>query len=182
MSTKRNHLTRRATTIISAIAAASLMFLSLHPAAGAAIKASVVAVKSGDVRATITMPIATASGARRIPLTVDFAIAPGWHIYGHPLPQEYQPTTVTFDKTLVAAQSLRFPKPKPVEFKTLGQTLPVYEGDFRVPGVVVLKRNLAAGTHQLTGKLSFQECNDMVCKMPTTVSFALPITVRTASH
>ncbi|MGH7917157.1 MAG: protein-disulfide reductase DsbD domain-containing protein [Candidatus Binataceae bacterium] len=154
----------------------------MNAPARAATKASAVTVKSGDVRATITMPIATASAGQRLPLSVEFAIAPGWHIYGRPLPQDYQPTTIKFDETLVAAQSLRFPKPKPVDFKTLGQTLPVYEGDFSVPGVVVLKRNLTAGAHQLTGKLSFQECNDMECKMPRTVSFALPITVRTAAR
>jgi DsbC/DsbD-like thiol-disulfide interchange protein len=182
---KPTDLHRRAANLCGAILLGAIFTIACASAgttARAATKASAVSVKSGDVQATITLPVGTAVGGQKLPLRINFAIAPGWHIYGRPLPQDYQPTTIEFDKTLLASQSIDFPKPTPVNFKVLGQTLPVYEGNFKVPGSLVLKRDISPGEHKLAGTLSFQECNDQVCKMPRTVHFELPITVMASSR
>src|SRR5260370_36869482 len=108
---------------------------------------------------------------------VAFRVAPGWHVYGEPLPTGYSPTSIKFDDDLVASQSLNFPKPTPVNFKLLGETLPVYQGIFKAVGDVLLNNKIAAGDHKLAGTLSFQECNDSICKLPQTVHFEIPLKV-----
>jgi hypothetical protein len=103
------------------------------------------------------------------------------HIYGEPLPPDYTVTKVTFDNDLVGMQSINFPKPKALKFPALNQTFPVYEGNFQATGDVQLNPHLTAGDHDLTGTIQFQECNDLECKMPQSLRFALPIQIKDAS-
>jgi len=132
-------------------------------------------VDAGEVKARITLSDARALSGQRVSVIINFDIAPGWHIYGKPLPEEYTPTTVTFDKDLLSGQNLDFPKPTPVKFELLGETLPVYQGRFKAVGDILLREKLMPGEHQLSGTLSFQECNDNLCKMPQQVHFEIPL-------
>ena len=132
---------------------------------------------ANDVDARIVLSNSRASGGQRLGVVVDFDVAPGWHIYGKPLPEEYTPTTVTFDPDLLAAQKLDFPKAKPVKFELLDETLPVYQGHFEAAGDIVLRRQLKPGEHRLGGTLSFQECNDSLCKEPQQVRFDIPLQI-----
>jgi DsbC/DsbD-like thiol-disulfide interchange protein len=108
---------------------------------------------------------------------VNFKVSPGWHIYGEPLPAGYSPTAVKFDDDLVASQALEFPQPTPVKFELLAETLPVYQGEFRATGYILLKQKLSPGEQKLTGTLNFQECNDKICKLPQSVHFQIPIRI-----
>jgi len=134
-------------------------------------------VAAEDVRATIILSDNRSFGGQRLGTAVDFVVGPGWHIYGEPLPTDYTPTSVRFDDTLVASQSLTFPKPKPVKFDLLGEVLPVYEGKFKAGGYILLKQKLPAGQHKLAGTINFQECNDNICKLPQSARFEIPITI-----
>jgi DsbC/DsbD-like thiol-disulfide interchange protein len=136
-----------------------------------------VVVKADDVTARVILSDARSFSGHQLGLAVDFDVAPGWHIYGNPVPQEYTPTSVKLDDDLVSAQSLNFPKPTPVKFELLGETLPVYQGAFKTAGSVLLKQKLSPGDHKLAGTVSFQECNDSLCKIPRTVRFELPIRI-----
>ena len=136
-------------------------------------------VTAQDVQAKVTLSDVRGFGGQRLGVLVDFSVAPGWHVYGEPLPTGYSPTSIKFDDDLVASQSLNFPKPTPVHFELLGETLPVYQGSFKALGDVLLKNKIAAGDHKLAGTLSFQECNDSICKLPQTVHFEIPIKVDT---
>jgi peroxiredoxin len=136
-----------------------------------------VTVNVEDVRATIILSDKRGFGGQRLGTRVDFKVAPGWHIYGKPLPEGYTPTSVEFDQSLVASQALRLPKPKPVKFELLGEALPVYEGEFKGEGYIVLNQKLAAGEQKLTGTINFQECNDNICKLPQSVHFEIPIKI-----
>jgi DsbC/DsbD-like thiol-disulfide interchange protein len=139
-----------------------------------------VVVDANEVRARIALSEARALSGQRVGVIIDFDIAPGWHVYGKPLPEEYTPTTVTFDKDLLSAQKLDFPQPKPVKFELLDETLPVYQGHFKVVGDILLRQKLSPGEHRLGGTLSFQECNDNLCKMPRQVRFELPLRIESA--
>jgi DsbC/DsbD-like thiol-disulfide interchange protein len=130
-----------------------------------------------DVRATIIVSDKRVFGGQRLGFVVNFKIAPGWHIYGEPLPEGYTPTSVKFDNALVASQSLTLPKPKPVKFELLGEVLPVYEGEFKGEGYILLKQKLPAGEQKLSGTINFQECNDSICKIPQSARFELPIKI-----
>jgi hypothetical protein len=136
-----------------------------------------VVVKAGEVKANIVLSDVRAFSGQLLGIAADFDIAPGWHVYGKPLPEEYTPTAVTFDSDLVSRQNLDFPKATPVKFELLGQTLPVYQGRFKAVGDILLRQKLTPGEHQLRGTLSFQECNDNLCKIPQQVRFELPLRI-----
>ena len=147
------------------------------PADTAGVRASETRLDLQDVTATVVMPQAQVTPGQPIPVAIDFEVAPGWHIYGAPLPEDYTPTTVKFDPGIVAKQAIDFPKPEQVNFKLIGETLPVYTGKFKANGAIWLKPGLAVGNHKLPGTISFQECNNVECKPPQRARFEIPITV-----
>lgn len=138
-----------------------------------------VDVKADDVTAAIRLAHATVPPGGKLAIAVHFTVAPGWHIYGAPLPpgEDLTPTSIGFDDQLAARQSIVMPKPIPLRFEALGETLPVYEGDFSAAGQLQLKPDLKPGPQTLTGTLHFQECNDSMCKMPRAVQFNLPLQI-----
>jgi DsbC/DsbD-like thiol-disulfide interchange protein len=138
---------------------------------------TMIVVDAGGVKAHIALSDARAFSGQRMGVIVNFDIAPGWHVYGKPLPEEYTPTDVTFDKDLVSGQNLEFPKPTPVKFELLGETLPVYQGRFKAVGDILLRQKLVPGERRLGGTLSFQQCNDNLCKMPQQVRFQIPLRI-----
>ena len=136
-----------------------------------------VTITAEDVQARIVISDKRSFSGQRLGAAVNFKVAPGWHIYGEPLPTGYSPTSVKFDDDLVASQALEFPQPKPVKFELLGETLPVYHGEFRATGYILLKQKLPPGEQKLTGTLNFQECNDKICKLPQSVRFQIPMRI-----
>ncbi|MGH7863633.1 MAG: protein-disulfide reductase DsbD domain-containing protein [Candidatus Binataceae bacterium] len=108
----------------------------------------------------------------------EFEVAPGWHVYGEPLPENYVTTAVTFDSDLIVNQAWELPKAAPVRFEVLGETLPTYQGRFAAKGKLKLKRDLQPGDYHLKGTVKFQQCNDQICKLPQGVAFELPLTVQ----
>ncbi|HLI78969.1 MAG TPA: protein-disulfide reductase DsbD domain-containing protein [Candidatus Binataceae bacterium] len=139
-------------------------------------------VRGGDVWAVIKPDVAQATPGQDIKVSADFIIGSGWHIYGKPISTDYVPTNITFDKEMVAEQSIDFPKPEMMKFEALGQTLPVYKDKLHVGGDVKLRRDLKPGDYQLSGKVEFQECSDTICKIPQSLPFAIPITVASSAH
>jgi hypothetical protein len=134
-------------------------------------------IQAEDLRVTVRLSNARSFGGHRLGFEVEFALEPGWHIYGSPLPENYSPTSLKFDDELVANQSLDFPKPTLVKFDALGETLPVYQGDFKAVGELLLKSKIKPGPHKLAGTLVFQECSNDLCKVPRSVGFEVPIRV-----
>jgi DsbC/DsbD-like thiol-disulfide interchange protein len=144
---------------------------------GAGVGNDGVTVAAEDVRAKVILSDQRSFSGQQLGVAVDFEVASGWHIYGQPLPEGYTPTSVKLDDDLVSSQTFEFPKPTPVKFEALGETLPVYQGKFRAVGSVRLKQKLPPGEHKLSGTISFQECNDMLCKIPQTARFEIPIRI-----
>ncbi|HEY1851831.1 MAG TPA: protein-disulfide reductase DsbD domain-containing protein [Candidatus Binataceae bacterium] len=138
-----------------------------------------VVVKAEDVQAQITLSADHSYSGRELGVAVDFKIAPGWHIYGAPLPEGegLTSTSINFASDILARQTLALPKPIMRRFETLNQTYPVYTGTFTAFGTVVLSNDVKPGDYSIPGTLSFQQCNDAMCKMPQTVHFELPIKI-----
>ena len=136
-----------------------------------------VTLAADDVQMKIRLSGARTYSGQRLRVMAEFAVGPGWHIYGQPLPEGYTPTSVKFDSALISSQSIEFPKPRPVKFEVLGETLPVYQGSFKAVGAIRLKPKLPLGDQKLAGTVEFQECNDTLCKMPRTVHFEIPIRI-----
>src|SRR5260370_5327231 len=145
---------------------------------GTGVGGDAVEVKSDETSARIRLSDSTAFSGQELAVAADFAIKTGWHIYGEPLPKGYVPTAISFDDAMVVQQSFNFPKPTPIKFVALGETLPAYTGDFKAIGKVLLREKLAAGEHKLAGELKFQECNDQICKLPQTVRFESPLAIQ----
>jgi DsbC/DsbD-like thiol-disulfide interchange protein len=162
-----------------AIVIASGVISSIGAAAAVTASGAPVVVKGGNVEARIALSADRSSGGRQIGVAVDFNVAPGWHIYGEPLPagEGLTATSIKFDGDLVARQKLDLPKPTPLRFETLNETYPVYQGSFKAAGNIVLAKALKPGDHWIAGTLSFQECNDAICQMPQSVRFKLPIKI-----
>jgi hypothetical protein len=136
-----------------------------------------VSITAGDIRIVITPSTDHAVAGQEIGVAADFTIAKGWHIYGQPLPANYTPTTIVFESDCVAEQSFEYPDPKKVTFPNLGETLPVYAGNFRVKGKILARPGLKPGDYKLKGKLSFQECSEQICKIPQSVTFEIPFSI-----
>jgi hypothetical protein len=134
-------------------------------------------IKTEAIAATITLSTAHAIPAQELGVAVDISIAPGWHIYGEPLPENYVATKITFDNDLVREQSFEFPKAPPIEFKLLGETLSAYSGTIRANGRIVTKLGIKPGDYKIRGVLRFQECSDEVCNLPQEIAFELPIKI-----
>ena len=159
------------------VAAAMLLAAIDIPVVGAAV--TPVVVKADNVEARIVLSAERASGGHKVGVAVEIAVAPGWHIYGEPLPagEGLTPTSIKFEGDVVADQQLNLPKPTPLRFEAINETYPVYEGDFKAAGDIVLAQKLKPGDYSISGTLNFQECNDSMCKMPQSVRFELPIKI-----
>ena len=144
---------------------------------GVATGAPAIAINADDVKVTIAMSSERAVPGRELGVSAAFEIPAGWHIYGQPIPDNYVATSVEFDAETVSAQSFEFPKATPVEFKSLGETLPVYAGTVRAFGRVIIRSNLKAGEYKLKGTLRLQECSDQICKLPQKIAFEIPLTI-----
>jgi DsbC/DsbD-like thiol-disulfide interchange protein len=136
-----------------------------------------VSVGAEDVQAKVSLSSDRAAPGQELGVAVDVAIAPGWHIYGQPLPENYVPTSLTFSGDAVAHQSIALPPAVPLEFKALGETLPVYEGSFQGRGTIVISGRVKPGDRKIAGTFRFQECNDTICKLPQEVPFEIPIKI-----
>lgn len=134
-------------------------------------------ITADDLRVTITPTTDHSVPGQEIGVMTNFSIAPGWHIYGQPLPSNYTATTIEFDSDVVASQAFEFPTPEKVTFEMLGETLPVYHGDLRAKGKILIRSGLKPGEYQLKGTLKFQECSKDVCKIPQSVAFELPMRI-----
>jgi DsbC/DsbD-like thiol-disulfide interchange protein len=144
---------------------------------GASAGGPVVTIKVDDLLAVLTLSSGSAVPGRQLGIAVDFTVAPGWHIYGQPIADNYVATSISFESEFISEQSLNFPKPTPVEFKSLGETLPAYSGSLRAIGSLLIKANLKSGDYKLKGTLRFQECSDQVCKLPNKIEFEVPIRI-----
>ncbi len=134
-------------------------------------------IRADEVEAAVQLSANRAFAGQELGVVVDFSVKPPWHVYGQPLPRNYTTTSVHFDTAGILRQSLTFPRPQLVKIASLGEVLPVYTGNFRAAGTMVVTGKLKPGNRQLSGELCFQECNDEICKLPRTVKFTMPITI-----
>lgn len=134
-------------------------------------------ITSGALAAEIRFSASRAFAGQELAVMAEFALEPGWHIYGEPLPGNYTKTAIRFDTQFVSHYEFKFPAAKPVKLAPLGETLPVYEGKFRAIGRMLLRFPLNPGECTITGTLSFQQCSDAMCEAPQVIRFQLPLTI-----
>ncbi len=140
-------------------------------------EAPVVTLRSGALSVDIGLSTARAFAGQQISFFARFALEPGWHVYGAPLPEGYISTSVTFDGAAIVEQSFELPPAAPMRMDFLGETVPVYSGSFQGSGSLLLRFPLDAGKIVLSGRVRFQQCCDTTCEPPETIPFELPLTL-----
>jgi hypothetical protein len=88
--------------------------------------ANSVEIKAGVLNATVSLSTDRCFSGQELGLELDLHLDPGWHIYGKPLPANYQALDLILESPLIGEQSLELPAPQPLLLKALGETLPVY--------------------------------------------------------
>jgi len=117
---------------------------------------------------------ATAAPGQRLTLVLEFEMKPGMHAYA-PGVSGYRPLRLELDpQPLVTAHDPVFPPSRPFVFAPLQETVPVFEGAFRVLQDVTLAggRELAEVLKsaepklELTALLEYQVCSEDRCYPP----------------
>ena len=150
-----------------------------------------VQFKTDAFSATVSFSTDRCFPGQELGVSLEVHLEPRWHIYGKPLPKNYQPTELQLEGPLVGEFSLEMPAPKPVRLEALGETLPVYGGEIRALGKLGIRWSppipakflqplgppIEPGLHHIEGLFRFQACSDRVCEAPQTVKFQLPLTI-----
>jgi hypothetical protein len=153
--------------------------------------ANSVEIDGGVLKATVALSTDRCFTGQELGLALEVRLEPGWHIYGKPLPANYQAVDLTLESPLIAEQSLELPAPTPLLLKALGETLPVYGDGFKAHGKVGIKWSppmpapfllalgemIKPGPYQIEGMLRFQACSDEICEPPQAIKFVLPLTI-----
>ena len=153
--------------------------------------ANSVEINAGVVKATVALSTDRCFTGQELGLTLEVRLDSGWHIYGKPLPANYQAVELTLESSVIAEQSLDLPAPTPLLLKALGETLPVYGDGFKAYGKVGIKWSppmpapfllalgemIKPGPYQIAGTLRFQACSEDVCEPPQAIKFELPLTI-----
>lgn len=139
--------------------------------------APVVTLGSGALAVQIGLSSGKVFAGQEVGFFAHFALQPGWHIYGTPLPASYTTTSITFESPSVLRQKVELPAAEMLDIPALGETLPVYSGSFSGAGALLLKFPLPEGRLVLPGRLTFQQCSDTICEPPETMPFELALTL-----
>jgi hypothetical protein len=105
---------------------------------------------------------------------VIFDVEPGWHVYGHPVPDGYTAVTVDVESIPeVAVKVAERPPTRPMRVEDLDEQFHVHEGRFelRVPFAV----NVPPGhdSVDLMVRVHYQACSKSECLPPSTLTFDL---------
>jgi len=112
----------------------------------------------------------------RLTLVADFQLPPKMHVYA-PEVKNYIPIRFELDPSPnYKAAAAEYPKADILFLPAIKETVPVYQGKFRVTqdvtaaGGNVLQPIIAAkGELKITGKLRYQACDDKICYLPETL-------------
>lgn len=148
-------------------------------------------INAGVLNATVALSSDRCFPGQELGLLLEVALAPGWHIYGKPLPEQYQAIELRLESPLIAEQALDLPAAHPTLLKALGETLPVYARGFKALGKVGIKwsppmpakfleplgERIEPGLYRIAGTMRFQACSEDICETPQSVRFELPLTI-----
>jgi hypothetical protein len=150
-----------------------------------------IEIKTDVLTATVSLSTDRCYPGQELGVALELNLKPGWHIYGDPLPANYQATRLTFEGPLIDQQSIEMPAPKPMLLKALAETLPVYEGKLRAVGKLGIKwspprpakflerlgSRIEPGLYSIGGTFRFQPCSEEICEMPQSARFQLPLKI-----
>lgn len=115
------------------------------------------------------------SPGSRFTVTAEIELPPGTHVYA-PGAKGYKPIQLTLDGPAeLKLQPVRYPEAKVLYLPAIQESVPVFEGRFRVFQDIVVSADrrftdsLSVGkTLTLQGHLSYQACDSTICYLPQT--------------
>ena len=127
-----------------------------------------------QVRAYLDSP--TYGWFQRIHLIVELTIAPGFHVYGQPVPEGYIPLSLAIEpiEGLLIGEA-KWPAPHRFVLEGLDEEFWVYEGTIRGSLPFTFTAQPGAGDQVIRATISFQACTESYCLEPAKVRFELPI-------
>jgi hypothetical protein len=127
-----------------------------------------------------------ATPGQRVTLTLDFEMEPGHHAYATG-DHTYRALALKLEPSpYVRLDAPRFPPARPFEFKPLQETVPVFEGRFRMQQDVILAVRDAIAPLLVTadpmlvlaGVVEYQVCSDTICYRPGSLPVTWSLRVR----
>jgi AhpC/TSA family len=151
-----------------------------------------VRIKTDVLSATVALSTDKCFPGQELGISLTIHLEPGWHVYGEPLPKNYQAIKLEFDDQLIAECRLDMPPAEPLLLKALDETLPVYQGEIRASGRVAIKWSppiparfleplgppIEPGLHHIGGFFRFQACSEQICEPPHSIKFQLPLMIQ----
>ncbi|MGA2186636.1 MAG: protein-disulfide reductase DsbD domain-containing protein [Bryobacteraceae bacterium] len=136
-------------------------------------------VSGRQARITTSASTAVVHAGERITLAVEVDLRPGVHVYA-PGVEGYIPISWTLEESAAyKAREVEMPVARKLYLEAIDETVPVYEGRFRLvrdvtigPGSVVHEGRLS-----IAGTLRYQACDDRMCYKPEKLALQWILTV-----
>ena len=133
-------------------------------------------IETRHLRLTSSASLATVHWGERLALVADIELKPGMHVYA-PEVQGYIPIQFMLTATpAFQTHPAGYPPARKLHLKAIGETVPVYQGRFRVAADITiaseaqLKPLLSPeGNLTVEGFLRYQACDAKVCYPPLSV-------------
>lgn len=141
---------------------------------GGAGDASVNQIQNDQFSLRTSASNADGAVGNRITLALDFKMGEHMHAYAQGV-TGYRPLKLTMDENpLFTAHEVIYPESTLYTFEPLNETVPVYEGEFRVLQDITVNappRDAPVPPTQIDvkGTLSYQVCSDTLCYAPSTL-------------
>jgi hypothetical protein len=127
--------------------------------------------KQLKLKATASNSIVAPS--QRVALTLDLELKPGMHVYA-PGVEGYIPIDWTIKESdAAAAHEVSFPVSQKLHLAAIDETVPVYQGHFRLTRDITIGANAklqtlldSSGKFTVEGTLRYQACDDQICYVP----------------
>jgi hypothetical protein len=143
-------------------------------------------VRGGHFTLRTSASNAEVAPGQRFTLVLDFELEPRHHAYA-PGVKGYRPLELRLDPDpLFDLHETRYPPPKTYYFAPLKETVPVFEGRFRVlkdvtvtlPGALPRFKDTDEFPATLAGSLRYQVCSDVVCYPPASLPLRWTVRIR----
>lgn len=135
---------------------------------GTAAGAAHTTIQAKQLTVSASASAATVRSGQRIALSLDIEMTPNMHVYA-PGVEGYIPIAWSLaDSPVVAAHPAEYPKSKMLHLDAIQETVPVYDGHFRLVRDVTIGK-APNGPLTIEGALKYQACDDRVCYIPQTV-------------
>lgn len=139
---------------------------------------AVVQAERPGLRITAWTDLPTYRPWQKFLLHVGLHIAPGCHVYGAPVPDDYTPLSIAVTALQdlggdLAVDAAQLPAARPLPITDLNERLHGYEGTLRARVPVVI-----TGTHGAVGlavQVRYQVCSDNECFPPDEVTLEVPL-------